>query len=138
VSIFLLAEITVDKSQATNGITNHEDVSIGYLNMEIDTNLSLGEVTSETIFNSRFNNISMMKNSEGFEINLDFLLENENLEDISIVVAHEKIIDNQRSTLGAVLLTLDDSQKSNGISLFLPLFGISVFSTVILFKDRFL
>jgi hypothetical protein len=33
---------------------------------------------------------------------------------------------------------LDDSQKSNGISLFLPLFGISVFSTVILFKDRFL
>jgi hypothetical protein len=138
VSIFLLAEITVDKSQATNGITNHEDVSIGYLNMEIDTNLSLGEVTSETIFNSRFNNISMMKNSEGFEINLDFLLENENLEDISIVVAHEKIIDNQRSTLGAVLLTLDDSQKSNGISLFLPLFAISLVSTVILFKDRFL
>ena len=138
VSIFLLAEITVDKSQATNGITNHEDVSIGYLNMEIDTNLSLGEVTSETIFNSRFNNISMMKNSEGFEINLDFLLENENLEDLSIVVAHEKIIDNQRSTLGAVLLTLDDSQKSDGISLFLPLFAISLVSTVILFKDRFL
>ena len=80
----------------------------------------------------------MMKNSEGFEINLDFLLENENLEDISIVVAHEKIIDNQRSTLGAVLLTLDNSQKSNGISLFLPLFAISLVSTVILFKDRFL
>ena len=80
----------------------------------------------------------MIKNSEGFEINLDFLLENENLEDISIVVAHEKIIDNQRSTLGAVLLTLDDSQKSNGISVFLPLFAISLASTVILFKGRFL
>jgi len=38
VSIFLLAEIIIDKSQATNGITTHEDVAVGYLNMEIDTN----------------------------------------------------------------------------------------------------
>jgi len=138
VSIFLLAEMNIDKSQATNGITNHEDVSIGYLNMEVDTNLSVGEVTSETIFNSRFTNVSMTKNNEGFGINLDFLLENEDLEDISIVVAHEKIIDNQRSTLGAISLILEDSQKSNGISVFLPLFAISIASTVILFKGRFL
>lgn len=138
VSIFLLAEMNIDKSQATNGITNHEDVSIGYVNMEIDTNLSVGEVTSETIFNSRFSNVSMTKNNEGFGINLDFLLENEDLEDISIVVAHEKIIDNQRSTLGAISLTLNDSQKSNGISVFFPLLAISIASTVILFKDRFL
>ena len=138
VSIFLLAEMNIDKSQATNGITNHEDVSIGYLNMEVDTNLSVGEVTSETIFNSRFTNVSMTKNNEGFGINLDFLLENEDLEDISIVVAHEKIIDNQRSTLGAISLTLNDSQKSNGISVFFPLLAISIASTVILFKDQFL
>jgi hypothetical protein len=138
VSIFLLAEMNIDKSQATNGITNHEDVSIGYLNMEVDTNLSVGEVTSETIFNSRFTNVSMTKNNEGFGINLDFLLENEDLEDISIVVAHEKIIDDQRSTLGAISLILVDGQKSNEISVFLPLFAISIASTVILFKDRFL
>jgi len=138
VSIFLLAEMNIDKSQATNGITNHEDVSIGYLNMEVDTNLSVGEVTSETIFNSRFTNVSMTKNNEGFGINLDFLLENEDLEDISIVVAHEKIIDDQRSTLGAISLILVDGQKSNDISVFLPLFAISIASTVILFKDRFL
>jgi len=138
VSIFLLAEMNIDKSQATNGITNHEDVSIGYLNMEVDTNLSVGEVTSETIFNSRFTNVSMTKNNEGFGINLDFLLENEDLEDISIVVAHEKIIDDQRSTLGAISLILVDGQKSNGISVFLPLFAISIASTVILFKGRFL
>jgi len=138
VSIFLLAEMNIDKSQATNGITNHEDVSIGYLNMEVDTNLSVGEVTSETIFNSRFTNVSMTKNNEGFGINLDFLLENEDLEDISIVVAHEKIIDDQRSTLGAISLILVDGQRSNGISVFLPLFAISFASTVILFKDRFL
>ena len=138
VSIFLLAEMNIDKSQATNGITNHEDVSIGYLNMEVDTNLSVGDVTSETIFNSRFTNVSMTKNNEGFGINLDFLLENEDMEDISIVVAHEKIIDNQRSTLGAISLILEDSQKSNGISVFLPLFAISIASTVILFKGRFL
>jgi hypothetical protein len=138
VSIFLLAEMNIDKSQATNGITNHEDVSIGYLNMEVDTNLSVGEVTSETIFNSRFTNVSMTKNNEGFGINLDFLLENEDLEDISIVVAHEKIIDDQRSTLGAISLILVDGQKSNDISVFLPLFAISIASTVILFKGRFL
>ena len=107
VSIFLLAEVHIDKSQATNGITTHEDVAVGYLNMDIDTNLSSGEITSETNFNTRFTNISMTRNIDIFEINLGFTLENESFEDISIVVAHEKIVDGQRATLGAVSLNLD-------------------------------
>ena len=138
VSIFLLAEVIVDKSQATNGITTHEDVAVGYLNMDIDTNLSSGEITSETNFNTRFTNISMTRNIDIFEINLGFTLENESFEDISIVVAHEKIVDGQRATLGAVSLNLDNSQKSNGINVIFPLFIICLISTFILFKDRFL
>ena len=138
VSIFLLAEIIIDKSQATNGITTHEDVAVGYLNMEIDTNFSTDDITSETNFNSRFTNISMTRNTDGFEINLDFPLENEDFEDISIVVAHEKIVDSQRSTLGAVSLNLDNSKISNGINVIFPLLTICIISTAILFKDRFL
>ena len=138
VSIFLLAEIIIDKSQATNGITTHEDVAIGYLNMEIDTNFSTDDITSETNFNSRFTNFSMTRNVNSFQINLDFPLGNEDIEDISIVVAHEKIVDGQRSTLGAVSLDLDNSQISNGINVVFPLIVICIISTVILFKDRFL
>ncbi len=138
VSIFLLAEIIIDKSQATNGITTHEDVAIGYLNMEIDTNFSTDDITSETNFNSRFTNISMTRNVNSFQINLDFPLGNEDIEDISIVVAHEKIVDGQRTTLGAVSLNLDNSQNSNGINVVFPLIAICIISTFILFKDRFL
>ena len=138
VSIFLLAEVNIDKSQATNGITTHEDVAVGYLNMEIDTNLTIEEVTSETNFNLRFTNISMTRNIDSFEVNLDFYLENQNFEDFSIVVAHEKTVDGQRSTLGAVSLSLDNSQDSNGINVIFPLIIICLVSTVILFKDRFL
>ena len=138
VSIFLLAEVIIDKSQATNGITIHEDVAVGYLNMEIDTNLSIGEVTSETNFNMRFTNISMTRIIDSFELNLDFFLENQDFEDFSIVVAHEKTVDGQRSTLGAVSLSLENSQDSNGINVIFPLIIICLISTVILFKDRFL
>ena len=138
VSIFLLAEVIIDKSQATNGITTHEDVAVGYMNMEIDTNLTIEEVTSETNFNMRFTNISMTRNIDSFEVNLDFSLENQNFEDYSIVVAHEKTVDGQRSTLGAVSLSLDNSQDSNGINVIFPLIIICLVSTVILFKDRFL
>ena len=138
VSIFLLAEVIIDKSQATNGITIHEDVAVGYLNMEIDTNLSIEEVTSETNFNMRFTNISMTRITDSFEVNLDFLLENQDFEDFSIVVAHEKTVDGQRSTLGAVSLSLENSQDSNGINVIFPLIIICLISTVILFKDRFL
>ena len=138
VSIFLLAEVNIDKSQATNGITTHEDVAVGYMNMEIDTNLTIEEVTSETNFNMRFTNISMTRNIDSFEVNLDFSLENQNFEDYSIVVAHEKIVDGQRSTLGAVSLSLDNSQDTNGINVIFPLIIICLVSTVILFKDRFL
>ena len=138
VSIFLLAEVNIDKSQATNGITTHEDVAVGYLNMEIDTNLTIEEVTSETNFNMRFTNISMTRNIDSFEVNLYFSLENQNFEDYSIVVAHEKTVDGQRSTLGAVSLSLDNSQDSNGINVIFPLIIICLVSTVILFKDRFL
>ena len=138
VSIFLLAEVIVDKSQATNGITTHEDVAVGYLNMEIDTNLSIEEVTSETNFNMRFTNISMTRIIDSFEVNLDFFLENQDFEDFSIVVAHEKTVDGQRSTLGAVSLSLENSQDSNGINVIFPLIIICLISTVILFKDRFL
>ena len=138
VSIFLLAEVIIDKSQATNGITTHEDVAVGYLNMEIDTNLSIEEVTSETNFNMRFTNISMTRNIDSFEVNLDFFLENQDFEDFSIVVAHEKTVDGQRSTLGAVSLSLENSQDSNGINVIFPLIIICLISTVILFKDRFL
>ena len=138
VSIFLLAEVIIDKSQATNGITTHEDVAVGYLNMEIDTNLSIEEVTSETNFNMRFTNISMTRIIDSFELNLDFFLENQDFEDFSIVVAHEKTVDGQRSTLGAVSLSLENSQDSNGINVIFPLIIICLISTVILFKDRFL
>ena len=138
VSIFLLAEVIIDKSQATNGITTHEDVAVGYLNMEIDTNLSIEEVTSETNFNMRFTNISMTRITDSFEVNLDFFLENQDFEDFSIVVAHEKTVDGQRSTLGAVSLSLENSQDSNGINVIFPLIIICLISTVILFKDRFL
>ena len=138
VSIFLLADIIIDKSQATNGITTHEDVAVGYLNMEIDTNFSTDDITSETNFNSRFTNISMTRNVNSFQIDLDFPLGNEDIEDISIVVAHEKIVDGQRSTLGAVSLNLDNSQNSNGINVVFPLIVICIISTLILFKDRFL
>ena len=138
VSIFLLAEVNIDKSQATNGITTHEDVAVGYMNMEIDTNLTIEEVTSETNFNMRFTNISMTRNIDSFEVNLDFFLENQDFEDFSIVVAHEKTVDGQRSTLGAVSLSLDNSQDSNGINVIFPLIIICLVSTVILFKDRFL
>jgi len=138
VSIFLLAEVNIDKSQATNGITTHEDVAVGYLNMEIDTNLSIEEVTSETNFNMRFTNISMTRIIDSFEVNLDFFLENQDFEDFSIVVAHEKTVDGQRSTLGAVSLSLENSQDSNGINVIFPLIIICLISTVILFKDRFL
>ncbi|MBV22873.1 MAG: hypothetical protein CMA53_02075 [Euryarchaeota archaeon] len=138
VSIFLLAEVIIDKSQATNGITTHEDVAVGYLNMEIDTNLSIEEVTSETNFNMRFTNISMTRVTDSFEVNLDFFLENQDFVDFSIVVAHEKTVDGQRSTLGAVSLSLENSQDSNGINVIFPLIIICLISTVILFKDRFL
>ena len=138
VSIFLLAEVIIDKTQATNGITTHEDVAVGYLNMEIDTNLSIEEVTSETNFNMRFTNISMTRIIDSFEVNLDFFLENQDFEDFSIVVAHEKTVDGQRSTLGAISLSLDNSQDTNGINVIFPLIIICLVSTVILFKDRFL
>ena len=138
VSIFLLAEVNIDKSQATNGITTHEDVAVGYMNMEIDTNLTIEEVTSETNFNMRFTNISMTRIIDSFELNLDFFLENQDFEDFSIVVAHEKTVDGQRSTLGAVSLSLENSQDSNGINVIFPLIIICLISTVILFKDRFL
>ena len=138
VSIFLLAEVIIDKSQATNGITTHEDVAVGYLNMEIDTNLSIGEVTSETNFNMRFTNMSITRIIDSFELNLDFSLEEQDFEDFSIVAAHEKTVDGQRSTLGAVSLSLENSQDSNGINIIFPLIIICLISTVILFKDQFL
>ena len=75
---------------------------------------------------------------DSFELNLDFFLENQDFEDFSIVVAHEKTVDGQRSTLGAVSLSLENSQDSNGINVIFPLIIICLISTVILFKDRFL
>jgi hypothetical protein len=80
----------------------------------------------------------MTRNIDSFEINLDFSLENVISEDISIVVAHEKTVEDQRSTLGAIFLNLDNSQNSNGINVIFPLILICLISTVILFKDRFL
>ena len=53
-------------------------------------------------------------------------------------MAHEKTVDGQRSTLGAVSLSLDNSQDTNGINVIFPLIIIFLVSTVILFKDRFL
>ena len=35
VSIFLLADIIIDKSQATNGITTHEDVAVGLQEFQV-------------------------------------------------------------------------------------------------------
>ena len=138
VSIFLVAQVSLEKSLATNGITTHEDVSVGYVNMKIDENLSVGELTSDTIFNYGFNNISMIKNNKSAKINLHFLIENEDFQELSIVVAHEKVLDDQRSTLGAVSLDLHNNENTQGFSLFWPMFTIALLSSMIFLKDQFL
>ena len=135
-SIFLLSDMTINESLATNGITLHEDVTKGYLNIDFHENQSVDVVRSDSNFNSGFSNISMVKNSNGYIINLNYLLDNEDIDDISIVAAHEYIIDGERSTLGAVAISLGESSNNDGISIFLPILIIILISAMILFKDQ--
>ena len=58
----MLADIVIDNSLATNGITKHEDVAVGYLNTEIDSNLPIdSQITQFSVKSSDF---SMTKHSE--------------------------------------------------------------------------
>ena len=78
----------------------------------------------------------MVKNSNGYIINLNYLLDNEDIDDISIVAAHEYIIDGERSTLGAVAISLGESSNNDGFSIFVPILIIILISSMILFKDQ--
>jgi len=135
-SIFLLADKTIDKSLATNGITKHEDVPRGYVNIEILENHSINQELLDTNFNSGFSNVSIIRTPDGYTFSLEFNLVNEEIEDISIVAVHESTIDDERTTLGAVSLPLGQASSDNGISILTPLLGIIIVSAVILFKDR--
>tara|TARA_B110000003_G_scaffold275270_1_gene317419 strand:+ start:52 stop:978 length:927 start_codon:yes stop_codon:yes gene_type:complete len=135
-SIFLLADMIIDESLATNGITHHQDVTRGYLNIDFQENQSTDLVISDSNFNSGFSNISMVKDSNGYTINLNFLLVDEKIEDISIVAAHEYTIDGERSTLGAVSISLGESSNNEGVSIFVPILLVTLLSTIILFKDQ--
>ena len=137
-SIFLLADIVIDNSLATNGITKHEDVAVGYLNTEIDSNFTIGDSTNYTVFSQKFTNFSMTKHSEKIVVTIDTLFVDGGVDDYSIVVAHEIVSDDERLTLGAVSLSFTDSEISYGINVFVPLSIICFVSVIILFKDRFL
>jgi hypothetical protein len=78
----------------------------------------------------------MVKSPNGYTINLNYLLVNEDINDVSIVAAHEYIIDGERSTLGAVAISLGESSNNDGISIFIPILIIILISAIILFKDR--
>jgi hypothetical protein len=137
-SIFLLEDRSIDKSLATNGITWHEDVTKGYVNIDVLENHSSDEVLIDSNFNSGFSNISIIRTSDGYTVNLDYILFDEDIDDISIVAAHEYTHDGQRSTLGAVSLLLGQPSNDDGISILIPFIGITIISALILFKDRFL
>jgi hypothetical protein len=135
-SVFLLADKTIDKSLATNGITKHEDVTRGYVNIEILENQSINEELLGTNFNSGFSNVSITRTSDGYTVNLEFNLANEEIEEISIVAVHESTINDGRTTLGAVSLPLGQSSSDDGISILTPLLGVIIISAIILLKDR--
>ncbi len=135
-SIFLLADKTIDSTLATNGITLHEDVTRGYINIDFNDDQSSDSPISQPNFNSGFSNISMVKNSTEYTVSLNYLLDDENIEDISVVAAHEYVIDGERSTLGAVSISLGQSNNNDELSIFVPLILIILISTTILFKDR--
>ena len=137
-SIFLLADKNIDKSLATNGITTHEDVTRGYVNLEILENNTINQELLESNFNSGFSNVSLIRTSSGYTVNLNFDLVNEETEEISIVAVHESLIDGERTTLGAVSLPLGQASNDDRVSILTPLLCIMILSTVILFKDRFL
>jgi hypothetical protein len=135
-SIFLLADKTIDKSLATNGITKHEDVTRGYANIEILENHSIHTVLFDSNFNSGFSNISLVRTSDGYIVNLEYSLVDDVIEDISIVAVHEYTVDEERSTLGAVSLSLGHTSSVARISIFIPLLFIVIISSLILFKDQ--
>ena len=137
-SIFLLEDTSIEKSLATNGITWHEDVTKGYVNIDILENHSNGKILTDYNFNSGFSNISIIRTSDGYTVNLDYILSDEDINDISIVAAHEHTDDGQRSTLGAVSLLLGPQSNNDGISIFIPFISITIISALILFKGRFL
>ncbi|MDG1542607.1 MAG: hypothetical protein P8Q32_01590 [Candidatus Thalassarchaeaceae archaeon] len=137
-SIFLLEDTSIEKSLATNGITWHEDVTKGYVNIDILENHSNGKILTDSNFNSGFSNISIIRTSDGYTVNLDYILSDEDINDISIVAAHEHTDDGQRSTLGAVSLLLGPPSNNDGISIFIPFISITIISALILFKGRFL
>jgi hypothetical protein len=137
-SIFLLEDTSIEKSLATNGITWHEDVTKGYVNIDILENHSNGKILTDSNFNSGFSNISIIRTSDGYTVNLDYILSDEDINDISIVAAHEHTDDGQRSTLGAVSLLLGPQSNNDGISIFIPFISITIISALILFKGRFL
>ena len=137
-SIFLLADKNIDQSLATNGITTHEDVTRGYVNLEILENHTINQELLESNFNSGFSNVSLIRTSSGYTVNLNFDLVNEETEEISIVAVHESLIDGERTTLGAVSLPLGQASNDDRVSILTPLLCIMILSTVILFKDRFL
>ena len=137
-SIFLLEDTSIDKSLATNGITWHEDVTKGYVNIDILENHSNGDILTDSNFNSGFSNISIVRTSDGYTVNLDYILSDEDINDISIAAAHEYTDDGQRSTLGAVSLLLGPPSNNDGISISIPFISITIISALILFKGRFL
>jgi len=137
-SLFLLADIVIDDSLATNGITKHEDVAVGYLSTEIDSNFTIGSSTNYTVFNQKFTNFSMTKHSEKIVVTIDTSFVDGEIDDYSIVVAHEIVSDDERFTLGAASLSFTDSEISYGINVFVPLSIICFVSVLIFFKDRFL
>ena len=135
-SIFLLADKTIDSTLATNGITLHEDVTRGYINIDFNDDQSSDSPISQPNFNSGFSNFSMVKNSTEYTVSLNYLLDDENIKDISVVAAHEYVIDGERSTLGAVSISLGQSNNNDELSIFVPLVLIILISTTILFKGR--
>ncbi len=137
-SIFLLVDQTIDNSLAVNGITQHEDVPRAYVNIEILANHSINEISSESNFNSGFSNVSMLRNSDGYTISLNYLLDDEDVADISIVAAHELTIENERSTIGATALSFSQYSNGNSISFLVPLLFITIISLMISLKGRFL
>ncbi len=137
-SIFLLVDKIIDNSLATNGIVHHEDVPRAYVNIEILANHSISEISHKSNFNSGFSNVSMSRNSDGYTVSLSYLLNNEDVADVSIVAAHELTIGNERSTIGATALSLSQYSNDDGISILMPLFLITIFSLLISLKGRFL
>tara|TARA_B100000900_G_scaffold138604_1_gene117507 strand:- start:21 stop:647 length:627 start_codon:yes stop_codon:yes gene_type:complete len=137
-SVFLLANIVIDDTLATNGITKHEDVAVGYLSTEIDSNFTIGESTNHTVFSQKLTNFSMTKYSEKIVVTIDTSFVDGEIDDYSVVVAHEIVSDDERLTLGAASLSFTDRESSVGINVFIPLSVICFVSLMIFFKDRFL